>query len=56
MISLHGPPYAHGLKAVATNQRLNTKTFEEEIPNVEQKAYAYAAERRALKMVNCSRG
>ena len=44
-------PYAHGLKAVATNQRLNTKTFEEEIPNVEldPKAYAYAAERKSLE-------
>ena len=44
-------PYAHGLKAVATNQRLNTKAFDEETPNVEldPKAYAYAAERKSLE-------
>ena len=28
-------PYAHGLKAVATNHRLNTKAFDEKTPNVE---------------------
>ena len=43
-------PYAHGLKAVATNQNLNTEAYVEKANKVQldPKAYAYAAERNSL--------
>ena len=43
-------PYAHGLKAIATNQKLTTVAFNEKTAETQlnPKAYAYAAERKSL--------
>lgn len=44
-------PYAHGLKAMATNQNLKTEAFtvEKENTAIDPMAYAYAAERKSMK-------
>lgn len=44
-------PYAHGLKAIATNQSLKTVAFEKEefTSNIDPNAYAYAAERKSIE-------
>ena len=44
-------PYAHGLKAVATNQSLKTVAFEKEkfSSTIDPDAYAYAAERKSIE-------
>ena len=44
-------PYAHGLKAVATNQSLKTVAFEKEefTSTIDPNAYAYAAERKSIE-------
>ena len=44
-------PYAHGLKAVATNQSLKTVAFEKEAfgSTIDPNAYAYAAERKSIE-------
>ncbi len=44
-------PYAYGLKAVASNQNVKTKSVEatSKIPDVEKNSYAYAAERKSIQ-------
>ncbi len=44
-------PYAHGLKAVATNQNLKTIPLETKTkaPKIDPTAYAYAAERKSIE-------
>ena len=44
-------PYAHGLKAIATNQSLKTVALEKETftPSIDPNAYAYAAERKSIE-------
>jgi len=44
-------PYAHGLKAVATNQTLKTVAFKKEVSTstLDPNAYAYAAERKSIE-------